>query len=558
MKKSILSLSAAIALGGLGLAGSAHAVVALGVTGTNVGGTPTARDLVIHPAGTGHMLIGPYFTTQGSMGSLFNITNTDTVNGKVVKVRFRGASGSDELLDFTVFLSPGDVWTGSLARNAAGRSELSTPDASCTLPEATAPNQWPGVFKTLRLPKLDDESKVNALTREGYFEVYNMADIPAQSKGPFGATPNPLYTAIKHVNAKAPCTAGVLDVLKSVQVLTTASDALAVGLDSPTGKLMGSWAVLNTEQIAVYGGEQTAILATSGRLGVNGVAPEGAGLINYSPQMTGDVPYNTVVSFTSDPLLTVPPNQFPNLGITAQWWDLPDLSTPYISGDYPQDQAERLSDALAKEFIMNDYVATAAGAGGVAWMTDWVVSQPTRRYHAAVLYDTLSPITNGSPVILPDFYGSMGAWGLINPESPYTGRLVLNRNAGGYGPMACLRPLLSIWDREETAQWTGGFSPGDGYACGEVFTLQFGTSSVLQAAVTAHSVTHPLPGVAGWAKLQMSQNTGTGSGSSTAIHPVPVVGFAATSIKAGNGNYGLTVPHRWTGAAVMPLDPEEP
>ncbi|MBK6745034.1 hypothetical protein [Ottowia sp.] len=44
---------------------------------------------MIHPAGTGHMLIGPYFTTQGNMGSLFNITNTDTVNGKVVKVRFR-------------------------------------------------------------------------------------------------------------------------------------------------------------------------------------------------------------------------------------------------------------------------------------------------------------------------------------------------------------------------------------------------------------------------------------------------------------------------------------
>ena len=52
--------------------------------------------------------------------------------------------------------------------------------------------------------------------------------------------------------------------------------------------------------------------------------------------------------------------------IRDRWWDLPDLSTPYIAGDDPQDQAERLSDALAKEFIMNDYVATAAGAGGVA------------------------------------------------------------------------------------------------------------------------------------------------------------------------------------------------
>ena len=125
--------------------------------------------------------------------------------------------------------------------------------------------------------------------------------------------------------------------------------------------------MLNTEQIAVYGGAQTAVLAATAPLGVNGVAPEGAGLINYSPQMTGNVPYPIVVQFTSDPLMTVPPNQF-LLGITAQWWDLPNLSTPYIVGDYPQDQAVKLSKALAKEFIMNDYVATAAGAGGVAWI----------------------------------------------------------------------------------------------------------------------------------------------------------------------------------------------
>ena len=103
MKKSILSLSAAIALGGLGLASTAHAVVALGVPGANLGGTPPAGGLVIHPAGTGHMLLGPYFTTQANMGSLFNLTNTDTVNGQVVKVRLRGASGADELPDLTVF-----------------------------------------------------------------------------------------------------------------------------------------------------------------------------------------------------------------------------------------------------------------------------------------------------------------------------------------------------------------------------------------------------------------------------------------------------------------------
>ena len=43
------------------------------------------------------------------------------------------------------------------------------------------------------------------------------------------------------------------------------------------------------------------VLAATAPLGVNGVAPEGAGLINYSPQMTGNVPYP--VSYTH---LTLP------------------------------------------------------------------------------------------------------------------------------------------------------------------------------------------------------------------------------------------------------------
>ena len=51
-----------------------------------------------------------------------SIVNTDNVNGKIVKVRFRGAANSEDLLDFQVFLSPSDVWTASLTQGADGKT----------------------------------------------------------------------------------------------------------------------------------------------------------------------------------------------------------------------------------------------------------------------------------------------------------------------------------------------------------------------------------------------------------------------------------------------------
>jgi len=96
MKKSTLALSIAAAIGSFGLAGTASAAMQLNANGI------------------GHQLVFPYFSAQGDNATLLSITNTDTVNGKLVKVRFRGAANSDDLFDFQVLLSPGDVWTAAV------------------------------------------------------------------------------------------------------------------------------------------------------------------------------------------------------------------------------------------------------------------------------------------------------------------------------------------------------------------------------------------------------------------------------------------------------------
>ncbi len=566
MKKSILSLSAAVALGGLGYVGAASAAVVLQVPGITA---PTAVNVFSNPGGVGHALITPYYTAQGVMSTAFNIANTDLKNGKAVKVRFRGASNSDDVMDFTVFLSPGDVWTAAVSRDVAtGLAQISTEDKSCTYPTQTS-GLWPADFNTDRLSIQLSDAQRAALTREGYVEVLNMADIPptiAGTKDGYGnPLVNPLFAATKHVAGVAPCTAGPIGALMNSSLVTTPDGALAYGLDSPTGGLMGSWGVFNTEQLAVYGGAQSALLATAEpTLGNNGTASTAPALINFAPQTNVPVDglfpggMGQVAGYTSDVILLAGSVGFPplinpgNLGPRPVLMDFPDLSTPMVTGDDPFDQASRIGIAFEKERLLNDYVAAAADASTVSWMTDWVVTQPVRRYHAAVAYDVINPglnilnlLVDGAFLINADeFTGGVKG----DPFKPYTQQLRLQHTA--YGPMACMDAALSTLDREERTRNNQEFSPGTiRQYCGESFTLQFGNSSVLQAGITAHSVADLVAGPAGWAQLVLgtpNPNAGQPGRFPTAI---PAIGFAATSIKAGNGNYGLTLPHRWTGPA---------
>ena len=517
MKKSILALGAAVAVGGFGFAGAAHAVAYFGpgatFTHTSAGAATVLEQNV---GGTGHMLYAPYYSTQGDTGTLLNITNTDTVNGKAVKVRFRGAANSDDVLDFTVLLSPGDVWTASLAKDpATGLPVLTTQDNSCTLPAIPAAGQ---PFNPGRLPNyLSEDARVNH-TREGYVEFLNMADIPNV------AAPG-LFKSIKHgSNGKpADCNSAAVSNLITTNVLN-AADAEGAGLFAPTGGLMGSWAVMNQTKLAVYGGAMTAVQARVAAGGANAY-----GNIIFSPQNDGQIGAAvTVNTLTADPLLNTTAASY----LEPLWYDLPDMSTPLVAGATPN--AQVLGMDLNHGAVVNDYVADANGQ--VPMMTDWVVSQPTRRYYAAVDYSTSA--SAAKIVYNADMTAAAGA--LANTTTapaaavnPY-GVLRLNQ-VGDMGPYACISASVGTTDREESTIAQGAtFSPGvSTRLCGEVFVVSFGGSSVLNAGVSNVQLANPA-GKAGWGRLTLANSAA-----------LPIVGFGATSIQGQTGNYGLTLPYRW-------------
>jgi hypothetical protein len=439
----------------------------------------------------GHILTVPYFTTQGANATLLNLINTDTVNGKAVKLRFRGAANSDDIFDITIYLSPGDMWTANVSAKG-DLSALTTNDTSCTLPSIADIKAQGGLFKTGRV----NPTNSNAETREGYIEILNTADIPENY------TAGSLFSAIKHVAGKAPCTASVMDLQANELVPNdTKHDPKVRGYSWPTGGLTANWVIVNTADMASFSGEAVAVRAEA----VNaGVASNGAGNLVWFPQTTDAPTYRagqTVATFTADPVLQG------STGLVANY-DFPDLSTPYTTGVTSAAQANNLAAALATKSVVNEYLV----GGDANFSTDWVFSSPTRRYAVGVDYAAKALAFNGG---VNAHYSSA------------------NTTLNTATLQACVTPggAMKGYSREEDTQSTFVISPDTALKlCGETSVLTFGANKVLNAAIASRLV--PVNYAEGWMSIG---TTGLGAG-------LPVIGFAAAKTKGSN--LGGTCMHR--------------
>ena len=542
MKKNVLALSIAAMIGGLGFAGAASAVVLNGTatpSATKLGAT-NANAFELSNGGVGHNLIVPYFTAQDGNMTVLHLTNTDVKNGKAVKVRFRGAANSDDILDFQVLLSPGDVWTGAVTAGADGVAQLTTADGTCTVPTLTK-----GVaqsFDTRRLQGSLSAADKAAGTREGYVEIFNMADIPDLDVYGSPAGKSALFKAIKHVGGVAPCTASVIDTAL-LETNYTEPTAAAAGFATPTTGLMGDWYIINVAKTTTFSGGATALTAVSAA----GVA--GRGNFVLFPQLSASV--GSPDAYTADPALrTVAANVGTTKGVggavdplpanytlpvvEAAYYDLPDLSTPYlvpantpITAAGAATQAELLTKQLSVKSITNQYANDAS----ITAKTDWVFSMPTRRYSVAMDYRATTPVRVFTP-------------GIVNGATAffYTGNTAVDA-----GKICVNSDGQSFFDREETTKSSGAvFSPGSvdkTRFCGETSVLSFADAgtSVLGATV-ARQDTGSSAYVNGWSVISTA-NGGAG---------LPILGSSFIKLtnpqaSAGmSGTYGITWPHRFT------------
>lgn len=126
------------------LAFALTAAVAGGVASTNTQAVQLAKD------GLGDAAIFQYYSAQDSWQTFFRIINTNSGRATAVKVRFREAANSREVLDFVVLLSPGDMWTAWTDGNPLGNGVpgIKTNDTSCLMPLQDTNTTTEG-FKTI-------------------------------------------------------------------------------------------------------------------------------------------------------------------------------------------------------------------------------------------------------------------------------------------------------------------------------------------------------------------------------------------------------------------------
>src|SRR5215467_4151963 len=128
----------------------------------------------LNPDGLGQVLLYPYYTVNGHQQTLLSVVNTDTVNGKAVKVRFLEGYNSREVLDFNLYLSPNDVWTARVSQTSdSGGGAVFTSDLSCTdpaIPSSGVPFRTAAFDGTGPVPA-DEGPQDITRTREGYIEL---------------------------------------------------------------------------------------------------------------------------------------------------------------------------------------------------------------------------------------------------------------------------------------------------------------------------------------------------------------------------------------------------
>jgi len=295
-----------------------------------------AQAIYVDPNGVGQVLIYPYFTVQNNNNTYVSVVNT-TSQGKVVKVRFREGKNSAEVLDFNLYLSPNDVWTGAvIPSSATAGGRLITGDKSCTNPAI------PAAGVDFRNFAYSGDGGGNGLerTKEGYIEMLEMATLTGT------ALNNITHSATSETPANCAAVQGV-----SVTLSGTAA---------PTGGLTGTGTLINVANGQDSGYSAVALAAYR----ANSIYTD---IGNDNPNLGNADPSSTVINN--------------NVG----WYGSFASTT--------QGRWDAASSTLMATNVLNEYILDATTLSN----TDWVVTFPTKRIYTYGAGNTQTVTTAVAP-----------------------------------------------------------------------------------------------------------------------------------------------------------------
>ena len=337
--------------------------VAMGVVGLT-GIIGSAYAVHVNPEGTGQFLIFPYFNAQNGYVTNINLLNS-TDQTKAVRIRFNEGKTSKDVLDFNIYMSPEDVWTGSIRATDKGGAlvgSVSTSDRTCTLPEGAscADNKCNVTVPFSGTDIYSDVAPEDTL--EGYIEVIEMGVV----------TDTTVQNGVLHTKGKPNNCVAVTDAWYRKKFVTgqgnaKVNDGAITGLSKPTGGLFGSSAVLNIERGVAMSIDPVAIENYTNV--AYHTRPDDANNFELPSLASGDVSTSEVMLSGSDPQL-----------VKTTWKTLDkdpclndaDPATPACGRNpYP------LAHALLARSVMNEYFLDPTK--GYDGHTDWVVTFPMKK-----------------------------------------------------------------------------------------------------------------------------------------------------------------------------------
>jgi hypothetical protein len=351
---------------------SLHAAVLAGLGALGVAGTANA--VHINPEGLGQVLLYPYYTVRNNNVTAMSIVNTTSLT-KLVKVRFLEGKNSREVLDFNLFLSPQDIWTGVIIPTATG-ARVETGDNSCVTPSDLFGNAA-GAVRTVGSYQLNDfknftytspaDSAVyttNDRTREGYIEVLEMGIITVAATAAFA----------KH-SAGVPNNCAALDAFDSTlgapaNVFSNTVGATTNVLAAPGGGLAGRATLFNGANGTNYAYDVTAIDAWA-------ATPQYSAAGSLAPSLTAGtgLSTNSLVFVTSTPTTTAAPAGPFSAGVVSSTWAT---------------SADAMSAIFMRNTVINEFITDA----GTISKTDWVITMPTKRGTLLALAVAPNPFSN--------------------------------------------------------------------------------------------------------------------------------------------------------------------
>lgn len=524
---------------------------------TVLGASASAHAVNINPDGLGEVLLYSLYTAEEGNVTEINITNTSDF-AKAVKVRFVEGQNSQDVLDFNLYLSPRDQWTGLVTTSENGEgARLITRDTSCTAPAIPAAgvnfrdleytkSTYNGVEKDNR----DGGNETLARTRVGHLEVIEMGTLyDIEDIGlPIPGVP-PLFEGLKMASAVTH------DHTKSGAAGTTPADCGAVinafkndtaGWGTKANRDTAAYdkamqknvKVNNKARNSLYGHATVLNNANATRMSYDAVAvanflvgDEDFRRVDRDGTIHGNFSIHVKTGDTEPGLNSSKATS----AKTAQFSD-----GSQVTFDQP---VQAITALLSKENISNDYVIDT----GRASQTDWVVTFPTKRFHvdAGFEYSTW----NGTH------------WEFTN-------------NAAGLAPFAekwntakgeaCNDITISYWDSEEytkpEADVEIDFSPSrPGHEkkptlCYQTNIITFNDGSVLGGELLKQNLDFAQPDFRyGWMNVAfdgVSTGVSTGVQQNGTVNGLPVIGFSATIMKNNfatpgvNNNYGSLIDHK--------------